>query len=344
MTFRKTKVACMSLSVSLLASACGKKPEPSGAPPPVTPVTVVDTISPEAQHFYANPPNTFVSMDSLPLMLKRVAIGKYQDTFGETLRQKYDPGVTLQETEIAGVPVLMVQPSKNRNPDQVLLNFHGGGWTQDAGSKTENIPIAALTGRTIVAVRYRLSPENPYPASVDDCLAVYRKLLETHDPKNIVVFGTSAGASTTAQLAVRLKRDGIPLPAALGMFSMISDFSRMGESMSHLNPLIAGPSKEELEAGQKDMLARGQDPKDPMLSPLYADLSGLPPTLLMSGTRDLLLSQTVLMHRAMLEAGDEVQLVVFEGMWHAHWAYLDLPESKAAFEIQARFIEKHLAK
>nr|WP_241696170.1 alpha/beta hydrolase [Solimonas terrae] len=223
------------------------------------------------------------------------------------------------------------------------MNLHGGGFTLDAGSQTENIPIAALTGRKIVAVRYRLSPEHPYPAGIDDAMAVYKKLLETYEPRNIIVYGTSAGATMTAQLAVRLKRDGLPMPAALGMFSLISDFSRYGESMMGLNPLIPPPPEKDLAQGKQDLIAQGNDLKDPMLSPLFADLAGLPPTLLMSGTRDLLLSQTIMMQMAMYKAGDDAQLVVFEGMMHAHWAYLDLPESREAFELQARFFEQHLA-
>lgn len=331
------------LALALLAAGCSRAPETPEAPvPAVTPMTPINTVSHEAQALFANPPS-LPQVDSIPMALKRKALSMYQDSFGETLNRKYGSIVDVSESEIAGVPVLVVQPRGKRHPTQVLLNLHGGGFVLDSGSLTETIPMAALTGRTVIAVLYRLAPEHPYPASAEDALAVYRKLLETYQPRDIVLFGTSAGATLTAQTAVRLKEKGIPMPAALGIFSAISDFSRRGESMMHLNPLIGAPPEKVLSEEFGKFVGDKKDLNDPMLSPLFADLKGLPPTLLMSGTRDLLFSQTALLHRALLRSGVDADLVVFEGMPHAHWAYLDLPESGEAFEIMARFFEKQLA-
>ena len=115
--------------------------------------------------------------------------------------------------------------------DRVLINVHGGGFNSDSGSLTETIPVAFMTQTKVVAVLYRLAPEHPFPASVDDTIAVYRELLKTYKPEKIVLYGTSAGAILTAEVAVRLKQLGLPLPKALGIFSGMGDFSQAGDSM-----------------------------------------------------------------------------------------------------------------
>lgn len=112
----------------------------------------------------------------------------------------------------------------------MLINLHGGGFTSDSGSLLESIPIASLTGMQVIAVEYRLAPEFPFPAAVDDSVAVYKELLKTHAPRKIAVYGTSAGASLTTETAVQLGKLGIPLPAASGFFSGYADFARSGDS------------------------------------------------------------------------------------------------------------------
>ena len=114
------------------------------------------------------------------------------------------------------------------NKDKVLLNLHGGGFNSDSGSYTESIPIASYTGIKVVAVLYRLAPEYPFPAAVDDSIAVYKELLKTYKPEHIVIYGTSAGAILTGEVAVKIKHLGLPMPAALGIFSGMGDFARAG--------------------------------------------------------------------------------------------------------------------
>ena len=111
---------------------------------------------------------------------------------------------------MAGVPVHIVTPENmpESNKDKVLMNLHGGGFNSDSGSYTESIPIASYTGIKVVAVLYRLAPENPFPAAVDDSVAVYKELLKTYKPDHIVIYGTSAGAILTAEVAVKLKQLG----------------------------------------------------------------------------------------------------------------------------------------
>jgi acetyl esterase/lipase len=181
---------------------------------------------------------------------------------------------------------------------------------------------------------------------LDDAVAVYKELLKTYKPTHVGIYGTSAGAILTAEVTVKLKQLGLPLPAATGIFSGMGDFSQSGDSMAvyalngfsgHLDPPKPG-------VRQLDSYAGNTDPKDPVLSPMYADLSGFPPTLFITSGRDLLLSGTTILHRAYLRAGVDAELVVFEALPHAFWNNPALPESKEADQIMARFLETHLGK
>ena len=253
----------------------------------------------------------------------------------------------IAETTIGGVPVHVVTPDNMpaTNRDKVLINLHGGGFNGDSGSYSESIPIASYTGIKVVAVLYRLAPENPFPAGVDDAIAVYKELLKTHKPDHVVIYGTSAGATLTAEVAVKLKQLGLPMPAALGIFSTVSDFSDMGDSyaMYNLTGLaghIAPPSR-----GPHDPYYIGStETKDPVLSPIYADLHGMAPALFITSGRDALLSSTTNLHRAYLRAGVDARLVVFDGLPHAFWYHPEMPESIEANHIMAKFFVEHLAK
>ena len=253
----------------------------------------------------------------------------------------------LVEDKIAGVPVRIVTPDgmPEANRDKVLLNLHGGGFNSDSGSYTESIPIAGYTKIKVVAVLYRLAPEHPFPAAVDDSVAVYKELLKTYKPQHIVLYGTSAGAILTAEVAAKLKQLGLPLPAALGIFSGMGDFARGGDSIAmyalrglsgHLDPPEAGAHDPSYVASA--------DPKDPVLSPIYGDLHGLPPTLFVTSGRDLLLSGTVNLHRAYLNAGVDARLVVFDALPHAFWYDPLLPEAIEANHTMAEFFVKELGR
>ena len=253
----------------------------------------------------------------------------------------------LVEDKIAGIPVRIVTPQGllETDHDKVLLNLHGGGFNSDSGSYTESIPIAGYSKIKVVAVLYRLAPEHPFPAAVDDAVAVYKELLKTYRPNHIVLYGTSAGAILTAEVAARLKQLGLPLPAALGIFSGMGDFARPGDSMSiyslkgfsgHLDP----PNSEAL---LQEYVAANQR-RDPVLSPIFSDLHGLPPTLFITSGRDLLLSGTVNLHRAYLKAGVDARLVVFDALPHAFWYDSTLPESIEANKRMAEFFVQQLRK
>jgi acetyl esterase/lipase len=254
--------------------------------------------------------------------------------------------VHIEETSMAGVRTDVITPliAGNNAPEsnRVLINLHGCGFDSDAGSLIEGDPIANLAKMKVVSVYYRLAPENPFPAAVDDVVAVYRELLKTYKPHNIGIYGTSAGAILTAEVAVRLKQLSLPLPAALGIFPGVADFSRVGDSWQmfalqgppgRMAPVDPNHLPDNPYAGKTDL-------KDPVLSPIFADLHGMPPTLLITSTRDILLSGTTTFHRALLHAGDDAQLVVFEALPHAFWCQFSFPETTEALQIMANFFDQ----
>ena len=255
--------------------------------------------------------------------------------------------VDVKDTSVAGVDAWVVTPKHllAKKREQVLICLHGGGFTSDSGSQIESIPIAALTGTQVISVRYRLAPKFPFPAAVDDTVAVYKEALKTHKPKNMAVYGTSAGAVLGAQATVRFRQLGLPLPAALGFFSGYVDLARYGDSrylygssgLKSFSDMI-----EPLKGLGMVPYVGDHDRKDPVLSPMYADMRGFPPTLCMTSTRDHCLSGTVDFHRALLRAGVDARLIVFDALPHAFWYQFDLPESKEALEAQANFLKRHL--
>lgn len=308
----------------------------------VVPVPV--TVSPEAQKDLAKPMSDAPTGETLEQ--RRSGTDAWQAKAGEAYRQAYPATVTAGT--IAGIPVKIVMPPVigNNNNNRVLLNVHGGGFNVDSGSLTETIPIANLTQTKVIAVMYRLAPENPFPAAVDDTVAVYKEILKTYKPGNIALYGTSAGAILTAEVAVKIKQLGLPLPGALGVFSGMGDFSKQGDSQAlfALNGLSGYLKPAVPNAVQDPEYVGKTDPKDPVLSPIYADLRGMPSTLFMTSGRDILLSGTVNLHRAFLRAGVDAHLVVFDGLLHAFWNNVDLPESHEAVETMAHFFDTHLGK
>jgi len=230
--------------------------------------------------------------------------------------------------------------------DRALMCLHGGGFNSDSGSLTESIPIANLTRTRVVSVLYRLAPEHPYPAALEDAITVYRELLKTYKPTHIVVYGTSAGAILTSEFAVRLKQLHLPEPAALGIFSALSDFYTgndsgalftLGGFTGALTPPKPNPHSVDPEyTGTANV-------HDPVLAPTSADLHGLPPTLFLSSSRDFLLSGTTILQRAWMRDGVPTQMVVFDGLPHAFWNDVSLPESREAYAAMARFFNEQLA-
>lgn len=171
-------------------------------------VPVPKDLSPEAQKFISHQLPDEAPAQSLEARRKAL------DAWEESARADWSKLLPnkMEETKIGGVPVHVVTPEgmPAANRDKVLMNLHGGSFNGDSGSYAESIPIACYTKMKVVAVLYRLAPEDPFPAGVDDAIAVYKELLKTHKPEHVVIYGTSAGATVTAEVAVKLKNLGLP--------------------------------------------------------------------------------------------------------------------------------------
>jgi epsilon-lactone hydrolase len=256
--------------------------------------------------------------------------------------------VSIKSTTIAGVPVDLITPLQTppENRNRVLINLHGGGFNADSGSRIEGDPIANLAKTEVVSVYYRLAPEHPFPAAVDDVVAVYKDLLKTHKPASIGIYGTSAGAILTYEVAAKLKQLGQPLPGALGVFSGGGDYSRVSDSRQlFANDGFPG-SLEPTDPSHppNDAYVGNTDRRDPILSPVFSDLRGMPPTLLVSGTRDELLGDTTVLHRALIHAGVDARLIVFEALPHAFWYHFEFPETDEALKLMAQFLDAKVAR
>lgn len=326
------------------AWATASATEPMTAPHPQPPLAL--TVSAEARAamtplLSASPANETTAV----LLRNPLTRGAFRAATALALRplikaraKRFD--VTVGKARVAGVRVKRVI---RRDVDaavetRLLINFHGGGFVVDSGSLTESIPIAGITGIPVLSVMYRMAPEHPFPAAVDDALAVYRAALAERKPEAIGLFGTSAGAILTVQLLARIKAEGLPMPAAAGFFSGSADLARASDCEAFLPAMFEGRASPDVLADY----TVGTERSDPLLSPIYGDLAGLPPVLLMTSTRDQLLSHTVLADLALRRAGVSTDLRVYEGMMHAFWAWIECPESDDALAAQAAFFAKHL--
>jgi epsilon-lactone hydrolase len=257
--------------------------------------------------------------------------------------QVQDLPFSVEERSIAEVPVFVLTPEDAADaPDQpIYLNIHGGGLIMGGGEACRVMALhaAGMAQMPTWSVDYRMPPDHPYPAALDDCLAVYVELLNVRSPERIVVGGGSAGGNLAAALVLRARDEGLPLPAALLLLTPEVDLTESGDTFQTnlgIDTVLTGSLADSiaLYAGEHDL-------RHPYLSPLFGDLAmPFPPTFLQSGTRDLFLSNTVQMHRKLLAGGVEAQLHVFEAM--PHGGFFGAPEDQDLAAAVRRFFAAHL--
>jgi len=256
------------------------------------------------------------------------------------------PTLDIKIERIGGVDVYVVVRKDLPAAERRKVNFvvHGGGWAF-FGGRFVVLPAASLAayyGGVVYAVDYRTPPDHRYPAALDDCLLVYQELLARFDPDAILVSGESAGGNLAAAMLLKARDVGLPLPGALFLNTPALDLTHSSDSVA-TNRGVDVVLNEGV-GNMADLYRNGADARSPYLSPVLGDLTrGFPPTYLRTGTRDLLLSDTVRMHAALRKAGVEADLYVGEAMPHAGFAVLgvDTPEDEDARADLNRWLARH---
>ncbi|MFK0735482.1 MAG: alpha/beta hydrolase [Gloeotrichia echinulata GP01] len=230
------------------------------------------------------------------------------------------------------------------NKNKIIIYIHGGAYTIGTSDNSLGIsvPSAQFSQMKVISVNYRLAPEDPFPAALNDCLAIYQELINQYSPKNIGILGDSAGGSLALATLLKAQDMGLPMPGAVVLLSPWADITKTGETYYTLNGLDPVISDYKILEDSAKAYTNGLDMKNPLISPIYGEYKlGFPPTLIQSGTRDLFLSLCVRLYRKLQNAGIDVKLSLWEGMWHVFQAFPNIPEGKEAFqELGKFFIEK----
>jgi epsilon-lactone hydrolase len=341
--FRWLSAATAAATMSILAF--GLEPSPRLAVP-AREVPVPPNASPELQKMLAGTVKKPVPMPTTTEGWKKlqVEVDASREKGAIALAEKL--GAKVEPTEVAGVKCFRITPKTvaPENENRLLVHVHGGAFVFASGraATTEGVYLADACKMRALSIDYRMPPDHPYPAAPDDVVAVWKALLKEHDPKSCAMGGSSAGGALVMTALLRCKAEKLPMPAATFVGTPASDLSKTGDSY-FLNAEVdrsLGRYEGRLEECFK-LYAAGHDLKEPLLSPVYGDLAGLPPTILMSGTRDLLLSCTLRSHRKFREGGVPAELHVFEGQCHADYLSAT-PESREALAEIAAFFERHL--
>jgi len=245
------------------------------------------------------------------------------------------------ETSIAGVRCYECTPAGGAPPAPLELFVHGGAFVVGGGTfaRASGGKGADALGARVVSVDYRMPPDHPFPTAPEEVVAVYQELIKTVDPRSIVIGGMSAGGNIAAAATLMIRDRGLPLPAGLVLLTPEVDLTESGDTFR---------TNEELDVVLKGCLpecnalyADGHDYRDPYLSPLFADFTkGFPPTLVQSGTRDLFLSNSVMIHRKLRDAGIDAELHVWEAMPHAGFVPGEAPENDEINIEVARFFRR----
>ena len=281
-------------------------------------------------------------------------LGNYDDSQGaiegfrrslERLTDNFavEGAATFERVNAGGVPAEWVA-AEGAAAGRAVLYLHGGGYV--VGSvRTHRVLMAGLSqasGARVLGLEYRLAPEHPFPAPVEDSVAAYRWLLgEGYDAGNIAIAGDSAGGGLTVAAMVQLRYLGLPMPGAAVCFSPWVDLEGIGESMdanAEIDPMV----QREGLAFMAGAYLGGLDPRAPLAAPLYADLQGLPPTLIQVGSAETLLDDATRLAGKTRAAGVDAQLDVWEDMIHVWQLFAPiLPEGQQALAQAGEFIKKH---
>jgi epsilon-lactone hydrolase len=357
-------LALLSLSIPLALVASPAAADDAAAAPRVDAdgVTHIPATSVPPSHFMSPEARArFVTLFSPPPSAAKPASEGRPDfrTMREEDERKNAPYVAraealwpvdIEQRVLGGVHVQVVTPKAGIAPEnraRVLINLHGGGfiWGEGNGARAESIPIAGEGRITVVSVAYRMAPEFRFPAASEDVAAVYRELLKDHEAQNIGIYGCSAGGFLAGEAIAWFAKEKLPMPGAIGTFC--GSIAALGGDSSHVAPLLTGglPSPAaDSDSRSSSLYFRGTSGTDPLVLPVTSPelLRHFPPTLLIAGSRDFLVSSLFKSQAALANAGVDAELHVWDGMWHAFFFDPDLPESREVYRVVVDFFARHL--
>ena len=263
-----------------------------------------------------------------------------QNALGMLAAKRFRRKVTVEIKDLGGFCAAWIT-SKKQKANQVILYLHGGGYV--AGgidyAKGYGSVLAAQNEIAVLCPAYRLAPEHPFPAAIEDAMTAYKYLLDQgYQSSQIVLCGESAGGGLVFSLCLKCKAMGIPLPCGIVAISPWTDLTLSGRSYEENRERDPSMTIERL---QYYVSCYTDDVKNPFVSPLFGDLTDFPPVLIFAGGDEIMLDDAVSMHQKLCDAGNRSELVISPGMWHAYILY-GLEEKKADAEKITRFIEKVL--
>lgn len=301
------------------------------------------------QKMRATMPSFEPTSEEADVAVRRDEINAYARPGAARLRESFP--VEITGGFIGGVEVMEFTPAGGiTDPDRVLINLHGGafcvGW--DGIPMLESIPIAAMGGWRVVSVNYRMAPEHRHPAGVEDVAAVYRALLADYAPRQIGIYGGSAGGVLTAQAAAWLPAHGLPQAGAVGIFGAGGVPFEAGESMFTAGYIDGSFPAPNLDRSMAVDMTRGYfdgtDDKDPSAWPAWHldVMAKFPPTLIITGTRAMDLSPAIYTNSQLLKAGVRSTLIVGESQGHCYYYQISIPEGRDACDQIVRFFKENL--
>ena len=302
-------------------------------------MTLNGHLSPEAQHILNQQQSGLSDRSDTNLAELRAATKAYITPAVERVLK--NTKVTTRDVTINGVPCMEVNPPELTAPWPILYGF-GGGFIQ--GSPFEDLtiaaPLCAMTGTVLVIPSYRLAPEHPWPAAIDDGFSVYQALCD----KPFAIVGESAGGNLMLALMLRAKKAGLNLPKAVALMSAWCDLDTSSDSQSFNDGRDPSLATQDSKIAS-NFYAGHNDITNPDISPINGSYdSDFPPCLITTGTRDLLLSLSIRLARVLRESGVDVDLQVWEGLWHVFEWDDRIPEANQSLSNIAVFLSKHLSR
>ena len=256
--------------------------------------------------------------------------------------EKLKTSYSMEDRVINGITTLWITPSELMHTDKVMIFIHGGAWVLN--SRKTQLPlqtaVADSLGAKVVSIEYRLAPEYPYPAALNDIVAAYEGIISEYGAENTGIFGTSAGGGLTLATLLRLKKDGLPLPAASAPLSPGADMTGSGymfKAVGLQDPILP------VNGGYFEAYVGEADPKDPLVSPVFGNYSGMTPMFLLASTAEIIGSDAIRVAASARSQDVDVTLLVSDGMWHVPISNgSGVPELQLAYDEMIKFFRRHM--